>query len=48
MVMEGGKVTERDYSQIVLHNVREAGIDALIVVGGDGTLAIAQKFFELG
>ena len=44
-VMEGNKVVERDYSQIVMHNVREAGIHALIVVGGDGTLAIAQKFF---
>ncbi len=47
-VMEGNKVVEKDYSQIVLHNIREAGIHALIVVGGDGTLAIAQKFYELG
>jgi ATP-dependent phosphofructokinase / diphosphate-dependent phosphofructokinase len=46
--MENGKVVEKDFSGIVAHNVREAGIDALIVVGGDGTLAIAQKFHEMG
>lgn len=46
--IEDGKVIERDYSNIVMHNVREAGIDAMIIVGGDGTLSIAQKFFEMG
>ncbi len=46
--VEDGKVVERDYSQIVMHNVRESGIDALIIVGGDGTLSIAQKFYEMG
>jgi len=46
--MEDGKVVEKDYSSIVMHNVREAGIDAMIIVGGDGTLSIAQKFFEMG
>lgn len=45
---ENGVIVEKDFSQIVMHNVREAGIDALIIVGGDGTLAIAQRFFELG
>lgn len=44
----GDEVVEKDYSEIVMHNVREAGIDALIIVGGDGTLTIAQKFFEKG
>lgn len=46
--MENGEVVEKDYSPIVMHNVREAGIDALIIVGGDGTLTIGQKFFEMG
>lgn len=46
--IENGEVVEKDYSQIVMHNVREAGIDALVIVGGDGTLAIAQEFFQLG
>lgn len=44
----GDEIVEKDYSEIVMHNVREAGIDALIIVGGDGTLTIAQKFFEKG
>jgi 6-phosphofructokinase 1 len=47
-VKEGGRVVEKDYSEMVMFNVREAGIDALIVVGGDGTLSIAQKFYEMG
>jgi 6-phosphofructokinase 1 len=46
--MENGQVVEKDYSPIVMHNVREAGIDALIIVGGDGTLSIAQEFYEKG
>jgi len=46
--MENGEVVERDYSGIVMHNVRESGIDVLIIVGGDGTLSIAQRFFEMG
>jgi 6-phosphofructokinase 1 len=44
----GGKLVERDISDAVLANIRHLGIDALIVIGGDGTLAIAQKFYEKG
>jgi 6-phosphofructokinase 1 len=32
----------------VLDNIKKMEIDALIVIGGDGTLAIAQEFGELG
>ena len=46
--LDNGEVVEKDYSEIVMHNVREAGIDVLVIVGGDGTLTIAQKFFEKG
>jgi 6-phosphofructokinase 1 len=37
-----------DRSDEVLANARELGIDALISIGGDGSLTIAQQFFEKG
>ncbi len=38
----------RDYSERCIHMARELGIDALVVIGGDGTLAIAHRFAEMG
>ncbi len=38
----------QDLSQRCLENLEKLSIDALIVIGGDGTLAIAQQFYELG
>jgi phosphofructokinase-like protein len=43
-----GKTVERDLSHKVVSNVRKLGLDALIVIGGDGTLAIAERFYEKG
>ena len=37
-----------DRSREVLDRARDLGIDALISIGGDGSLAIAQRFYELG
>lgn len=37
-----------DYSAVVVDTFNKLALDALIVIGGDGTLAIAQKFFRLG
>jgi ATP-dependent phosphofructokinase / diphosphate-dependent phosphofructokinase len=45
---EAGKIIERDISDTVVANFRELGLDALIVIGGDGTLGIAEKFYEKG
>jgi 6-phosphofructokinase 1 len=45
---DGGCVVERDISGTVVANVRRLGLDALIVIGGDGTLSIAQKLYENG
>lgn len=45
---EGGKPVERDISDTVVANFRKLGLDALIVIGGDGTLGIAEKFYEKG
>jgi 6-phosphofructokinase 1 len=45
---EGGAVVERDISGVVVDNFRKLELDAMIVIGGDGTLGIAQKFHEKG
>lgn len=37
-----------DLSAKVLENLERLAIDALVVIGGDGTLSIAQDFFRLG
>jgi 6-phosphofructokinase 1 len=38
----------RDYSDRVVEMFHKMGLDALIVIGGDGTLAIAHKFSARG
>ena len=43
-----GTVDEIDRSDEVIDNARERGIDAMITIGGDGSLAIAQRLFEKG
>ena len=45
---EGGKIVERDISDTVVANFRKLGLDALIVIGGDGTLSIAENFYNKG
>ncbi|HEV2522635.1 MAG TPA: ATP-dependent 6-phosphofructokinase [Candidatus Acidoferrales bacterium] len=48
MVEENGKKVEHDYSLKCCENMRELGIDALIAIGGDGTLTIARDLVRLG
>jgi 6-phosphofructokinase 1 len=43
-----GSFASIDRSDELLGRARELGIDALITIGGDGTLAIAQRLFEKG
>ena len=43
----GDERTE-DYSRQCLQNFERLGLDAVVVVGGDGTLAIAHEFHQLG
>ena len=38
----------RDYSDRVIEMYRQLGLDALVVIGGDGTLAIAHRFCARG
>lgn len=47
-VTRSGQVVVEDTSDQVLQRIKSLGLDALIIVGGDGTLHIAQKLFERG
>ena len=38
----------RDYSDRCVEMFHKMGLEALVVIGGDGTLAIAHKFFQRG
>src|SRR5438093_13682404 len=37
-----------DLSARVLQSIEKLGLDALVVIGGDGTLSIAHEFAQLG
>lgn len=47
-VEEDGKLVTRNYSDRVVENVRMLGIDALVTIGGDGTLKIALELCRKG
>ncbi len=44
---DGNKVFE-DVSDQAIANVRQQGIEALVVIGGDGSLSIARELYEKG
>ncbi|HDH96440.1 MAG TPA: ATP-dependent 6-phosphofructokinase, partial [Proteobacteria bacterium] len=43
-----GRIVERDMSGVVLDNIRRLRLDALVVIGGDGTLTISHKLYQMG
>jgi ATP-dependent phosphofructokinase / diphosphate-dependent phosphofructokinase len=45
---EAGKEVVHDYSEMCMENARRLGIDAFIVIGGDGTQHIAFDFARRG
>jgi 6-phosphofructokinase 1 len=47
-VRQGKGWVEKDRSDEALANFKKLGLDALIVIGGDGTLKIARRFFQKG
>lgn len=47
-VMQNGKETVVDVSDVVVQSIQDLNLDALIVLGGDGTLRIAMELFEKG
>ena len=47
-VSTNGAVKVFDVSETVLHRARDYGIDGLLVIGGDGTMRIAQELMQKG
>lgn len=46
--VENGKVIIKDISDKAIKRIKELSIDVLIVIGGDGSLKIANKFLKKG
>ncbi len=44
----GGEVEYKDLSSWVVNNFKKNKFDALVVIGGDGSLSIGYEFFKLG
>lgn len=47
-VKENGKTVKKDVSDIAVENLRKENVDALVVIGGDGTLTSARDFSRKG
>ena len=47
-VTENGKTVLKDISPTIIENITKLGIDALVVVGGDGTLKIGLELWRRG
>ncbi len=45
---EDGTYTYKDVSDVAVENMKKEGVDALIVIGGDGTLTSARDFHRKG
>ena len=47
-VAENGQKVCRDFSRQCIENMKRLRMDAMVVIGGDGTLGIANQFHKLG
>ncbi|HAW50109.1 TPA: 6-phosphofructokinase [bacterium] len=47
-VKEGRKIVIKDVSDKVVEGFKKLKLDALVMIGGDGTLSIAKAFYEKG
>lgn len=47
-VNENGKNIKKDVSDVAIENMKKEGVDALVVIGGDGTLTSARDFSRKG
>ncbi len=45
---ENGNVEYKNVSQVAVDNMKKEGVDALVVLGGDGTLTSARDFGRMG
>jgi 6-phosphofructokinase 1 len=48
IVQDDGTIVEKDRSRELIENARKLGIDALISIGGDGSMSIAHQLCERG
>jgi len=48
MVDENGNVTYKDVSDVAVENLKKHNVDALVIIGGDGTLTSARDFARKG
>ncbi|MFL0246626.1 6-phosphofructokinase [Candidatus Clostridium stratigraminis] len=47
-IEENGKMVKKDVSDVAVENLKNTGVDALVVIGGDGTLTSARDFARKG
>jgi phosphofructokinase-like protein len=47
-IEEAGEKITRDFSMTCIENAKKLGLDAVIAIGGDGTLTIARDLYRLG
>ncbi|MFP4661922.1 MAG: 6-phosphofructokinase [Halanaerobiales bacterium] len=45
---EDGEIVYKDLSDVGVENIKKAGMDALVIIGGDGTLTSARDFHRKG
>ncbi|EGT3616769.1 ATP-dependent 6-phosphofructokinase [Clostridium perfringens] len=45
---ENGEIVKKDVSDVGVANLKKEGVDALVVIGGDGTLTSARDFSRKG
>ena len=45
---DDGSVMEKDCSEELIENVKRLGIEALVAIGGDGTLGVALELVKRG
>jgi len=45
---EDGSFEHKDVSDVAVANMKKEGVDALVVIGGDGTLTSARDFYRKG
>ena len=47
-VEENGKMVQKDVSDVGVENMKKNGIDAMVIIGGDGTLTSGRDFARKG
>lgn len=45
---ENGKMVKHDVSHVAIENLKKHNVDALVIIGGDGTLTSARDFYRKG